>query len=257
MSGKRTPLRFLPAALWYGVVFWFSSRTAPASGGQSDGLLSRVLNAASPAYRAAGEEAGRFAVELLSFPVRKGAHMFLYFVLALLVLYALSFMKRRGVRARTALAACAVLAALDEYHQTFVPGRSGEVRDVAVDVCGGAIALGLWACALWAGSPKGGRRALWTAALPIGVLAAAYAAPRWAPTVSAHLAGKYVDGFALLDPGTQARLLAAAAPVIREALIAGARGFLLLWAAASGVLFIRFACFIRPENNCGKGGNML
>ena len=226
---QAAPLRFIPAALWYGVVFWFSSRTASASGGQSDGLVSRILEAVSPAYRAAGEEAGRFAVEVLSFPVRKGAHMFLYFVLALLLLYALPFLKRRSIRGWTALAACAVLAALDEYHQTFVPGRSGEARDVAVDLCGSAIALGLWAYTLWAGSPKGGRRALWTAVVPIGALTAAYTARHWTGPVSALVAKKYVDNFTLLNTETQARLITAAGPIIRDALVMGAWCFLVLW----------------------------
>ena len=36
---------------------------------------------------------------------------------------------------------CALLAGLDEYHQTMVPGRSGELRDVLVDLCGAGIAL--------------------------------------------------------------------------------------------------------------------
>ena len=35
-----------------------------------------------------------------------------------------------------ALAAGAIYAALDEYHQRFVPGRSGEIKDVLIDACG-------------------------------------------------------------------------------------------------------------------------
>ena len=33
---------------------------------------------------------------------------------------------------------CLVYAALDEYHQTLVPGRDGNIRDVIIDTCGSA-----------------------------------------------------------------------------------------------------------------------
>ena len=32
-------------------------------------------------------------------------------------------------------------ACTDEFHQLFIPGRSGEFRDVMVDTCGGIIGL--------------------------------------------------------------------------------------------------------------------
>ena len=38
-----------------------------------------------------------------------------------------------------ALCWCLLYAATDEYHQTFVPGRSGRVSDVLVDLLGSAI----------------------------------------------------------------------------------------------------------------------
>lgn len=38
----------------------------------------------------------------------------------------------------------AAYAATDEYHQLFVPGRSGQVRDVVIDTVGGTLGLGAW-----------------------------------------------------------------------------------------------------------------
>lgn len=139
-------LAFLPAAAWYRVIWGFSGQTAAVSGGLSDRLLSQLLTALSPAFAEAGTAAQTAAVELLSFFERKAAHMFLYFTLALLVCFALCFFLQRS-RRRILFSAlvCALLASLDEYHQTMVPGRSGEVRDVLVDLCGACIALGLMA----------------------------------------------------------------------------------------------------------------
>ncbi|MDD5655656.1 MAG: VanZ family protein [Elusimicrobia bacterium] len=78
------------------------------------------------------------------YPLRKAAHMAEYAVLFLLLRRAL-----RGTCAETAFWSWAaglltVLYAMsDEYHQTFVPGRSGRWSDVAVDAAGAALA-GLW-----------------------------------------------------------------------------------------------------------------
>ncbi len=133
---KETILKYalwLPPVFWYRTVWGFSAQPASVSGALSDRLLYRFLLALSPGFAASSEAARLEAVELLSFLERKAAHMFLYFVLALLVLAALSlWIKRRRAA-----------AALDEYHQTFVPGRSGELRDVLVDLCGAAAALAL------------------------------------------------------------------------------------------------------------------
>ena len=136
----------LPAMAWYGVIWRFSSQTAAVSGNLSDRLLYRLMELWSPAFATATEPIRAAAVELLSFFERKAAHMFLYFVLALLVCFATRFFTRR-MRGRMGLAvlACGLLAGLDEYHQILVPGRSGELRDVLVDLCGTAIALGFLA----------------------------------------------------------------------------------------------------------------
>ena len=45
------------------------------------------------------------------------------------------------LRAIAALLICLIYGATDEFHQTFVDGRSGEVRDVLVDTLGALIAI--------------------------------------------------------------------------------------------------------------------
>lgn len=136
---------WLPAALWYAVIFRFSAQSASVSGALSDRLLYRLLEAGSAAFRVLTAEGKYAVVEFLSFYERKAAHMFLYFVLLGLLMPALrpllaSIPRRNG----TAMVLCTVLASLDEYHQTMVPGRSGELRDVLVDLAGAACFLLLW-----------------------------------------------------------------------------------------------------------------
>jgi VanZ family protein len=69
--------------------------------------------------------------------IRKGAHVFEYAVLGGLLVRAL---REEGVRGPTLLAAAVGLgvayAALDEFHQLFVPSRTSSPHDVAVDAMG-------------------------------------------------------------------------------------------------------------------------
>ena len=46
-------------------------------------------------------------------------------------------------QAAIALSIVAFYAASDEFHQSYVPGRTGQVSDVFIDTSGGAIGLGL------------------------------------------------------------------------------------------------------------------
>lgn len=133
---------FCPAAVWYFIIWRFSAQTAAASGALSDRLLYRLLDYSSAVFRGQSEDGKQAIVLFLSFFERKAAHMFLYFVLTGLLLFALRGLFHKYARkAAGAFGLCAVLAALDELHQYFVPGRSCELRDVAVDLTGGAICV--------------------------------------------------------------------------------------------------------------------
>ena len=88
------------------------------------------------------------ALQLLSFLVRKAAHMGVFFVLTGLLL--LGFRKiwtNRKACMAAAMAVCCVGAALDEFHQLFVPGRDGKLSDVLIDM-GGAVCFLLFSLAV-------------------------------------------------------------------------------------------------------------
>ncbi len=137
-SLPRRLARWLPAAGWYAVIWFFSAQNGTESQNMSDGVLTQlfhydILN--SPMVLS----------DLLSFLIRKAAHMGVFFVLTGLLVFALKgCVQRPGGQAGAAIGLCGALAALDEFHQTFVPGRSGLPRDVVIDVCGGAAFLLCW-----------------------------------------------------------------------------------------------------------------
>jgi VanZ family protein len=73
-------------------------------------------------------------------------HSVAYGGLALIGLRAFAGGRWRGVTVAALVAAwglCVAYGISDEFHQSFVPGRSPEVHDVTSDAAGAAIALGL------------------------------------------------------------------------------------------------------------------
>jgi VanZ family protein len=93
------------------------------------------------------------------FFARKCAHFTEYALLALLAARAFRTSGLTALRRSWWLAAFALVAAValvDEYHQSFLPSRTGTIYDSLLDMTGGATAL---AClALWLAVRRGGRR---------------------------------------------------------------------------------------------------
>lgn len=75
--------------------------------------------------------------------IRKCAHVFEYCVLFLLMHRLIHHYHPKPASLWYSLAICAFYAATDEYHQTFIPGRAGQLADVGIDTFGATLAL-LW-----------------------------------------------------------------------------------------------------------------
>ena len=131
-------LSFLPLLLMMCLIWSFSAQEAEESAGLSMrfGLtfvraFDRVLQRQSPEA-----ELEQYA-EALQFFVRKAAHVTEY---ALLGFAAALPVRVYRVRKRYVFVAaalfCVAFAGLDEWHQTFVAGRDGSVRDVLIDCIG-------------------------------------------------------------------------------------------------------------------------
>jgi VanZ family protein len=138
---------WLPLILWMILIFGFSSDSASVQ--HSSRILEPLLRFLFPGM---AEDTRKEIV----FIARKCAHLTEYAVLALLVWRLRRKPARRDPRpwswreAGVALLVAAAYAATDEYHQTFVPGREGCVRDVIIDSCGAAAGLFLlWLLGRW------------------------------------------------------------------------------------------------------------
>ncbi|MBN2555143.1 MAG: VanZ family protein [Anaerolineales bacterium] len=118
MQRKINILRWLPAVVMMGLIFAFSAQPA----------------ARLPYF---GE------IDVL---LKKAGHALGYALLGLSYYYALPQRVSRLSRAGLALLMVLLFALSDEFHQSFVQGRTSSLRDVAIDLAGAGAAL-LTVCA--------------------------------------------------------------------------------------------------------------
>ena len=135
-AAHRKLLSAVPAILFMIVIFWFSSKTAEKSSESSDRIVDVILGVSGAPAQESREALARLR-NLVSTIVRKGAHFAEYAVLCSLFMYWLCSFRlpyRRLCFTAVLLSAC--YAATDEFHQLFVEGRSGQIRDVLIDASG-------------------------------------------------------------------------------------------------------------------------
>lgn len=119
------------------VIFSFSARPAEQSTGDSRWAGHMIGQLFVPGFEDWSDKEQETFAEKVDHPVRKTAHAMEYAVLGLLTAGAYI---RRGTSIRKGILVpwgiAALYAASDEFHQLFVPGRSGQVSDVVLDSAG-------------------------------------------------------------------------------------------------------------------------
>lgn len=133
-------LRTAAFIVWLCVVWGHSLMSGDASSAES----SRFVFLVRPLF----ELFGCYDETIMTFAIRKCAHFTEYAILAGL---GLRMARAWCATSRSAwLVACAIWVAvpvLDEMIQTIVPGRSGNPRDVLIDMAGGA--MGMLVVTVW------------------------------------------------------------------------------------------------------------
>lgn len=127
------------AALMMLVIFVFSAQTASISNQVSDFFTNKVFASLGLSERF----------------IRKAAHFTEFAVLGAFIMTFLStFSLKRIYCAAISVSLCALYAAGDEFHQTFVSGRSGQISDVLLDTCGALFGIACVCFVLWIISKK-------------------------------------------------------------------------------------------------------
>jgi VanZ family protein len=125
--------KWLPVLVWATLISLFSTGAFTAE--NTGHVIIPILHWLFPSISPDG-------LAEIHFLIRKSAHFTEYFILSLLILRGIRAGRKEThlVWAAIALLAVACYAALDEFHQSFVPGRTAAVTDVMIDTTGGAVA---------------------------------------------------------------------------------------------------------------------
>ncbi|HLW34568.1 MAG TPA: VanZ family protein [Chthoniobacterales bacterium] len=84
------------------------------------------------------------ALNSIQMMIRKLGHLTEYAILTILLWRALVDLSWKSSTSLTiSLLACAIFAASDEFHQSFIPSRTSSVHDVMIDICGAVIGLAI------------------------------------------------------------------------------------------------------------------
>ena len=139
------------ALLWILGIYKLSSMNTSNSNGKSSGIIGVFIEDTLEVTNKYGitnshPDDGKIekASGLLNAPLRKIVHASVYFVLAIVIIFVTNYLfynKRYLLSSIITIVLIILLASFDEFHQTFVDGRTGSVKDVLIDTAGGMVGI--------------------------------------------------------------------------------------------------------------------
>ena len=131
---KKT-ISFIVLILWMIVIFSFSSADANKSTGTSDKVITTMIEIKD---KITNNETPNNEKEIIvknsSFYIRKIAHITEYLILGFLMF---NLLKQYSVtNIYYAIGLSILYSCTDEFHQLFISGRSGSIRDILIDSIG-------------------------------------------------------------------------------------------------------------------------
>ena len=146
---KKIIISWLLVAIWMLVIFFLSNMNTFESNNSSKNVINKVIETTVEATNKIGitdkhpsEKKKDEITNILNLPFRKFAHAGMYLILVILLINALIASKVKfPLVILLALIISFLYACSDEYHQTFIFGRTGKFTDVLIDT--GGIILGI------------------------------------------------------------------------------------------------------------------
>ena len=123
---------------WMFFIFYLSSETADQSTALSNRIAEAIYRVVIPDFEELDPAERTIYLEAAAAPVRKSAHFLEFTILGALLCWDLilwTSLNRKAILC-LAVAAGALYAASDEFHQLFVHERSGQLSDVLIDTAG-------------------------------------------------------------------------------------------------------------------------
>lgn len=124
-------------------IFYFSHQVADDSSKQSSRVVEFISNIIPFIKNMEEPNKTILKEEILTPIIRKTAHFSIYAMLGLLMMNFMLTIENKKMYKRViiALMFCFIYSITDEFHQTFIPGRSGEIRDVLIDTSGAIVGI--------------------------------------------------------------------------------------------------------------------
>ena len=136
-------VKYLLIIIWMILIFYFSNQPANNSSKQSKGIIIKGITTVTKIVNKniSNQELNKI-IYIVEKPVRKAAHIFLYFVLAILVTWLLkSYNLTYNQIFLYSILICVLYSCSDEIHQLFISGRSGSIVDVFIDNLGSYLGI--------------------------------------------------------------------------------------------------------------------
>ena len=144
--------------IWCIVIFNFSSMNAADSGNKSKEVIKTVTTyTCAVGYKMGllekmpAEDSIEWFATNMNTPFRKASHAFVYFVLATILMFAIRKNTKIPIWGAVLISfvVCFVYSLTDEFHQTFVTGRGGDIRDCLIDSAGALLAILIYVVIRW------------------------------------------------------------------------------------------------------------
>lgn len=141
--------------IWMIIIFVLSNTPAKDSTNDSKKVIEDTIVASTNITNNIGitnyhptENELKKLVKKINGPLREGMHGFEYFILSILLLIALhnSDIKKKYI---ITFITCIIYILSDEYHQTFVSGRTFQMIDIFLDTLGTTIGMGIYKLFNW------------------------------------------------------------------------------------------------------------
>ncbi len=137
VKNKKTLISWLLVVIWMGVIFSFSQSNSYKSSSESRKIVIKIVDVVEKNKTPKEKE---LIVDKVHIPFRKFAHGFEFAILSILLIIALKNSKINKIYLLSFLISF-LYAMTDEYHQTLINGRSGEIRDILIDTSGALIGI--------------------------------------------------------------------------------------------------------------------
>ena len=149
LLNRKATIALLFVIIWMGVIFIYSDMESSESNNKSKSIVNETVEKIDIITKASSKTIKRHQsiafIENSNYIFRKICHACIYLALSILVFHFLICFRKMKLYKYYILCfiICFLYACSDEYHQTFVVGRTGQFSDVLIDSVGALLGSGL------------------------------------------------------------------------------------------------------------------